>query len=358
MKTFKAMIVSREHIRHIGAAIPTNDQLQQAGSIILETCCPWSTTSETKCLGLLSVLHTVLGVGSCERLPPMSCPPTHADRSSRVNLSLMHPRLLSTLILIEPVIQGGFPPGPNAAMASTFRPDLWPTRAAAESTFRKNRFFRTWDKRVLDKYLQFGLRNVPTALYPVSADGQAVPPDAVTLTTTKHQEVWVYLRSNFDPQDERQDKLLNPDLDLQTHGQFPFTRAESWITQSNLPRLRPSVLYIWGAASELYSPEGEAEKMAVTGVGVGGSGGAKAGKVERIVVKGHGHMVPCTFVRGCAEYAADWLGRWLTQYKADEDFYRNHDSKKSARGMLVVSDEWKKRVRESSSVTRPVKGKL
>lgn len=270
----------------------------------------------------------------------------------------MHPRLLSTLILIEPIIQMAEPPGPVAAMMSSFRPDLWSSRKAAQEAFVKNKFFNVWDKRVLDKYLTFGLRQVPTAIYPISSDGRSVPPGAVTLTTSKHQEAWSYVRSNFEPQNEGVDRLLSPDTNPEEGGRFPFTRAEALITHTNLPHVRPNVLYIYGATSPINSPALNADRIALTGVGVGGSGGAKKGKVSELVIAGRGHMVPCEDTRGCAEHAAGWLGRWNQQHKADEDFHRNYINRKSVQGMLKMSDEWKRRVREPTSLMRPVKGKL
>ena len=108
----------------------------------------------------------------------------------------MHPRLFSTVILMEPMIQRDVPAGTNAAMPSSFRPDLWPSRAAAEASFRKGRFFKSFDERVLNNILKYGLREVPTAVYPLSTTTEQ---GAVTLTTTKHQEVWTYLRPNFNP---------------------------------------------------------------------------------------------------------------------------------------------------------------
>ena len=275
-----------------------------------------------------------------------------------VNLSLIHPRLLSTLVLMEPVIQPEHAPGPNAAMMSTYRPDLWPSREAAEASFRKNKFFQTWDSRVLDKYIEFGLRQVPTALYPKVVEAGAVSPGSFTLTISMHQEAWSYLRSNFEPQDERVDPLLSPDLDPQDQGQFHFSRAECNIVYANLPQLRPSVLYVWGSTSGLTSPQWEVDKLRLTGTGLGGSGGVPAGNVHKLVIDGCGHLVPCEQPSVCAGYAADWLGQWLRQYRADEEFYRNHDSRKSLRNMLVVSDEWKRRVRQSPKLRRPVRGKL
>jgi hypothetical protein len=253
---------------------------------------------------------------------------------------------------MEPIIQPIHGPGPNAAMMSTYRPDLWLSHEAAVTAFRKNKFFQTWDSRVLDKYIEFGLRQVPTALYPDRAKG------AVTLTTSKHQEAWSYVRSNFGHQDDGTDRLLSPDLDPKGQGRLYFTRAESNFTYTNLPYLRPSVLYIWGSTSNLTSAEWESEKLRLTGTGVGGSGGVQTGKVKKVVIDGFGHLVPCEKVGACAEHTANWLGEWLKQYRVDEEFYRNHDSKKSSQDMLVTSNEWKKRVRQPTSIIRPAKGKL
>jgi pimeloyl-ACP methyl ester carboxylesterase len=56
-----------------------------------------------------------------------------------VNLAFIHPRLLSTVVLLDPVIQkhASSAEGPNVAQQSTFRRDLWPSRADAEAAFRK-----------------------------------------------------------------------------------------------------------------------------------------------------------------------------------------------------------------------------
>jgi hypothetical protein len=93
---------------------------------------------------------------------------------------------------MEPIIQLEHAPGPNAAMMSTYRRDLWLSREAAATAFRKSKFFQAWDSRVLDKYIEFGLRQVPTALYPDGVNGATLSPGAVTLATSKHQEAWNY----------------------------------------------------------------------------------------------------------------------------------------------------------------------
>ena len=129
--------------------------------------------------------------------------------SNLVNLSLMHPRLLETLVLIDPVIarlpsvNGNWGP----ASASAFRRDRWPSRKVAETSFKRSKFYQTWDPRVLDRWIKYGLRELPTKIYPdpqpmPAATGSTVTPEPtvtpnvtanyeekeVTLTTTKHQD--------------------------------------------------------------------------------------------------------------------------------------------------------------------------
>lgn len=50
----------------------------------------------------------------------------------------------------------------------------------------QNPFYRRWDSRVFDRWIEHGLRDTPTPLH--------TQPGAVTLTTTKSQEVLTYLR--------------------------------------------------------------------------------------------------------------------------------------------------------------------
>ncbi|KAG9623974.1 alpha/beta-hydrolase, partial [Aureobasidium melanogenum] len=66
-------------------------------------------------------------------------------------LSLLHPRLLSTLILIDPVIiRASYLNAYKLGRLSARRRDRWPSRAAARKAFEKSPMFKSWDKRVLD----------------------------------------------------------------------------------------------------------------------------------------------------------------------------------------------------------------
>ncbi|OCL07032.1 toxin biosynthesis protein-like protein [Glonium stellatum] len=275
-----------------------------------------------------------------------------------VNLALIHQRLFETLILIDPVIQrfssalGNYAP----ANASAFRRDRWPSRAAAAEAFKKNKFYQAWDARVLDRWIKYGLRDLPTLLYPSSSATPSIPypatttteptltptpPQApeVTLTTTKHQEVFTFLRASFPPLGLQQSSNLDPgmtpairaafererhpDITPTANPQSPFYRPEPIITFHQLPQLRPSVLYVFGSLSPLSAPEFRADKLAMTGVGVGGSGGVKEGRVKEVVIEDAGHLIPMEKVEETAENVIQWVGgemdRWRKLEKLREE---------------------------------------
>ena len=238
---------------------------------------------------------------------------------------------------------------------STFRKDLWPSRAAAEAEFKKIKAFQAWDIRVLNQYLAFGLRQVPTALY--GQNGTA-PQEAVTLTTTKHQESWSYVRPNFEPQSEDMNRLLSPDLSPNIEGQQSSHRPEAIATLAQLPFLRPNVLYIFGGRSPMSTEPKRMDKLLKTGTGVGGNGGSKSGRVQSVVFEQNSHLVPFEATFECSVSAAKWLAHCLKEYKSDEAFHASYESKKSCRNMLVMSQEWQELVKKSPWTLRPSKEKL
>lgn len=269
-------------------------------------------------------------------------------------LSIMHPQLLTSLILMEPFIRRELPPGPNAAMLSTIRRDIWPSRKEAEAAIRKSKFFASWDTDVLDRYLHYGLRKTPTAIYPAAPEG------SVTLTTTKHQESWTYLRSNFEPltHDRSIERLLSPDLDLDIESKFLFHRAEPGIVQEYLPYIRPSVLYTFGDASPISTVSTQENLVNRTGAGLGGSGGIKAGQVAKVLLQEGGHLFPMEKVKACAELVSAELDKRLGQFKSQEIFLQRQQSAKSERDKLVVSKEWQEGVKKRADTKRSTREKL
>lgn len=223
------------------------------------------------------------------------------------------------------------------------------------------------DVRVLDRFLRYGLRNVPTKLYPSVPDSaknaRTSSQGPVTLTTSKHQEAWSYLRSNFAPQPAADDilnpyeRLANPDLDFKQSTRL-FYRPEPILTDLNLSHLRPNVLWIFGGRSPINLPASQEEKMARTGVDVGGSGGAKIGKVEKVIVPATAHLVMFEDVGASADILVSWLEKQLTSFMKDEEFYQTRQSGKSDKNMLVMSKQWLEGVKQKRDTERPIKGRL
>jgi len=259
-----------------------------------------------------------------------------------INLSLMHPRLFTSLIMIDPVVQrypsvqGNYGP----ARASVRRRELWASRSEAETKLKRSKFYQAWDPRVLDRWLKYGLRDLPTRLHPsiptsstpptVSADPSLALIDPskeeipITLATTKHQEVLTFLRANIPTGEhpnpgEHPNLETHPDIDLDVPPTSPFYAPVSIATFLRLPHLRPSVFYIFGSQSDLSAPVLKADKLANTGTGVGGSGGVKAGRVSEVTFEGIGHLIPMEVVDRTADACAGWLEPELSRQTRLDD---------------------------------------
>jgi hypothetical protein len=102
----------------------------------------------------------------------------------------------------------------------------------------------------------------------------------------------------------------------------PFYRPEALATFRKLPFLRPSVLYLFGDQSPLSKPLLIADKLANTGVGVGGSGGVKNDRVKQVTFAGIGHMIPMEAVNESADVSAAWIISELDRWQAIEDIGR------------------------------------
>lgn len=263
----------------------------------------------------------------------------------------MHPRLLSGLILIDPVIDipsvnSSNTGGSRLARLSTFRRDHWPSKEEAATAFKKNKFYQSWDERVLDRWLDVGLRETPTSLYPkTEGDAEAKP---VTLLTPKHQEVFTFLRPNFDGMDKDGrmiwDRSATPDLDLESGEVYPFYRPEPSSTFKRLPYVRPPVLYMFAGKSNLSSPDLREQRMSTTGVGVGGSGGATEGRVKQVFFEDAGHLIPMEIVDESADAAAEWLAQEMERWAQQEKEFHARWRGKTQVEKQTVSEEWKQEI--------------
>ncbi|RAK94893.1 alpha/beta-hydrolase [Aspergillus ibericus CBS 121593] len=284
-----------------------------------------------------------------------------------VHLSIMHPRLFHSLIFLEPMIQlesPSKPGGRSPALWASSRPDFWPSMEAATTYIQRNPFWRTWDPRARNKYIQHGLRPTPTALYPNTDSA------GVTLTTTKAQEAWTYLRFNASPRGSATDpteRLLGPDLATTTnatelHNNNPeYVSVCPWccLAFEFLPYVRPSVLFIFGEKSHINIPDRRRDKLERTGTGLGGSGGAGAGRVKEAVISGASHLAPLEKVDDTARVLARWVEEQVGGYKMEKEFFeREYQSGKSERDGMELSGLWMEYVKRPVDTKRPGKARL
>ncbi|KAL2822283.1 Alpha/beta hydrolase family-domain-containing protein [Aspergillus cavernicola] len=269
------------------------------------------------------------------------------------HLSLLHPSLFTALILIDPVIQRSNP-GFEFAQASTYRRDIWPTRETAAEKFKSSAFYKTWDPRVFEKWTHYGLRNLPTPLYPVSEE-KGMGPEAVTLTTTKAQELFYFVRPSY--VDDRSglrrgipEEEMHPD-DIDIDEKVPCYRPEPARTFRGLPEVKPAVLYLFGENSPLSSPEARREKLGTTGTGVGGSGGMARGLVKEVVLP-CGHMVPMELVRQSAQASADFMQSRLSDWGLGVKEFREAWGRVSYREQVSVDEQWTRHIGGSSQRTK------
>lgn len=301
-------------------------------------------------------------------------------------LALLHPRLIETLILIDPVIQRmvSLTGNVSPAFSSAQRRDRWPSREEASKAMLRNKFYQAWDPRVFDRWIKHGLRDLPTRLYPESSSTPGPVPAAVsseptltptapkpevTLMTTKHQEVMTFLRPNFAFREGDKEPssseytLTNPTINRRTQPdlapgpvpQTPFYRGEAMMVFSQLPNLRPSVLYIFGGLSFLNDPVSINDKLTLTGSGVGGSGGAKEGRVSHVTVEDAGHLIPMEKVEKSAEHVGSWIGKEMVRWRTHEKITEEEWGSKTGVERSVLSERFREELAAAMKGKMPAK---
>lgn len=234
------------------------------------------------------------------------------------HLSLLHARLFSTLILFDPVINifsskqvGAI----NGVRLSASRRHTWPSREAAANSFRRSRFYSSWDPRVLEAWVTHAICDTPTG---------------AGLVTSPHQEVFTFFRPLYPyvKADGTVDRKGAPDFDPAMNDPphpnhpFPFYRSEGSTVLAQLPHVRPSVLWVFGESSDInLPPSTRSETVKTCGSGPDGSGGIDADRVAEIVLQGRGHLFPMEVPGLCAEHAATWVSQEMCRYRKDEREY-------------------------------------
>lgn len=267
-----------------------------------------------------------------------------------VGLSLLHPRLLEGIVLLDPVMQDlrvtdemregaemlGKAMGRKIELfpfrASAGRKDRWRSRADAERSILQNAFYKRWDPRVLQLWLKYGLRNVePTesssaAHNSVSADDTDSlqhQQQAVTLSTPVPQEVQTFVKTHLDPHNLTLKHLIPHLTSYRSHkSDTQFLHPQPFMSLQSLARLRPRTLFIFGGRSPMSTPSLQAEKLSRVGTGLGGNGGiagngADSGVVQSVVLERVGHLVAMEDVGGCAGAVAPWLEEQWQRYRGE-----------------------------------------
>lgn len=270
----------------------------------------------------------------------------------RAFLSLLHPRLLTSLVLIEPVMEKDI----HAAHGASFvkislpRKNTWSSRDEAEKYFKN--LNRKWDPRAHDLWMKYGLRDIchggDTSEAARESSPAALKP-RVTLTTPPEQEVLLYLRPNFDGKKPASGDVSHPDIIGPPHAIHPFYRYEPVLAWRLLKNIRPSVLYLFGEKSPFSSPQSKGEKLERTGRGIGGSGGHEKGKVKAVTVPGSGHILPLENVPRVSDEITWWLKTEIERWKEEEKAISNGHS---GGEMTSLLENWGPRLDESLPIAK------
>ena len=112
------------------------------------------------------------------------------------------------------------------------------------------------------------------------------------------------------------------------------------------------MLYIFGELSPLSASQSRTEKLATTGIGLGGSGGVEAGRVKDIIVKDTGHLIPMEKVVETAQHCSDWIAGELHRYKKNEELLERFRNAQSEKERFTLSDKVISKFRRELEATR------
>lgn len=203
------------------------------------------------------------------------------DYLLRINLSAFHPRLFEQLILVEPILGDRTGDGIALAYYTSVKPYHWPSREAARRYFGNSAPYRTWDARILESWLQYGL--VPSS----------TSRESVVLATSRAQESIMYVRplteqanSNLDHADRPFDYVSEID-----EGQRFYIPGSTITSRRRVQEIQVPVSYIFGAKSHL-CPESERQQLLdATGKGCNCCR-SDARRVAGYVVPNVSHLLP------------------------------------------------------------------
>ncbi|KAJ5360335.1 hypothetical protein N7517_009526 [Penicillium concentricum] len=264
-------------------------------------------------------------------------------------LSLIHPRLFTSLVLIEPALTRKISNIQHFALLSIKRRDTWASKSEAIKS--ATRSFAQWDSRVLKRWNEHGYRSSQTTIYPQTGGETKHTDGPVTSTSSKYQEAMLYIRPNFmghttsalaDPtKAPMHDPLVYPDIIDPPHPSNPFYRSESHIALSMLNHIRPPVFYLFSEKNSVSTSEERGQILGRTGAGIGGSGGVKHSQVKTTIVLDCGHMVPLEKVTETASLIGTWIGQSVQGWNNDELRVQRKWTDQSTREVLTAPAKWR-----------------
>lgn len=273
---------------------------------------------------------------------------------SMIQLSLLHPRLFQGLILIDPIVRAR--PSIDGltmqtAYLSTLRKDRWPSRESAAKQLRSTAFYKSWDPRVLELFIQHSLRTVEKEGNTAGRADDGMNP--VVLTTTKAQEAFSAARPAYPPDHNAPlrsfvpSRLTHPDLvGTNATGHIyaepvPFYRPEGNFIFAQLPQVRPRVLILSPASSNVTSTLERAEVLSAIGRGPGGSGGVDENAVREIVIDKTDHFFPFSQPALAAENMMIWLKESFDNWEAHEATAWKYWASKPDEEKRSLNNDWK-----------------
>lgn len=233
--------------------------------------------------------------------------------------SIMHPRLFSGVISIEPVL--GADPNliswlgesmandlKNRATLILKRRESWPSREAGEKSLSRNPFFKIFDPQVFKLYVKYELRDSPTT----------ESPSRVILKTPKSMQAitWMLPDPPLPGFPSGPEHVPGGNNDSVVPG---FYRGEMKHIQRSIPFIYPPILYLWGKKSNFGMSDYATDVVKGTGLGLGGGGGFAKGQVKSIYMEDVGHTIVLEKPREAAIIIGEWLREHYSAWKQQAD---------------------------------------
>ncbi|KAJ5692232.1 hypothetical protein N7462_001655 [Penicillium macrosclerotiorum] len=266
--------------------------------------------------------------------------------------SFFHPGVFTSLLLIEPWItnQPSAASGALVLIMAAEKRDTWASREEAVNKSRK--YLGAWDPRAFKRWAEFGYRELPTAIYPSAP----AAPGAVTLATTKHQEVMAYTYIN--PRKEMIVQFPGENTEENSNNQKSVipgrqvSRPEPVVAFKMMPHLAPSTLLISGSKSPLHKTGRHAEAVKIAGTGFGGNGGVAAARVRHVVIDKGTHTLPLEKIEDTAEAMGSFIQKDIQRWKQDEAQLAQEWGPLSLKEKSTITSQW------TNIVKNPLKAML